>query len=60
MFGLVYNGEFEILTEEIDEIKFWDRDEIEEALQTTPDIFTPNVRQELLLIFEKWPPLQEK
>lgn len=50
-FFVEYDGPVKYQAEEIDEVRFWDMDEIEGALGT--GIFTPNFEQEFGL-FVKW------
>lgn len=47
IFSTTYSGNFKVQSEEIDEVKFWDVQELQNAIENTPDIFTPNLIEEI-------------
>lgn len=47
VFKTIHDGPFKHHPDEIDEIKFWDICELRNATRQTPEIFTPNLLQEL-------------
>lgn len=57
VFGLVYAGPFEAQAEEIDELRFWTREELLDPANRQR--MTPNLLEELKLLFEwaNWPPV---
>lgn len=46
VFSLVHPGPFNFQQEEISEVKFWRICELRQAIEETPDIFTPNLIKE--------------
>jgi isopentenyldiphosphate isomerase len=47
VYSLIHAGPFNFQLEEIDEVKFWDIDDLKVKIQETPEIFTPNLIDEL-------------
>ena len=52
IFSTVYAGDFKLHPDEIEEIKFWEVDELREMIKKTPKIFTPNLIEELKTILK--------
>ena len=47
VFSLTGDGPFHFQEEEIDELKYWSIDELKQAICKSPEIFTPNLIEEL-------------
>ncbi|MCK5845384.1 MAG: NUDIX domain-containing protein, partial [Victivallales bacterium] len=47
VYAMTHPGPFEFQKEEIDEVRFWAKDELESAAESSPEIFTPNLLAEL-------------
>ena len=52
VYGMTSSGPFKYQEEEIDELRFWSRLELESAISATPEIFTPNVIAEIERLWE--------
>lgn len=52
IFSTVFAGDFKLDPHEIEEIKFWEVNELRQAVQKTPNIFTPNLIEELKTVLK--------